>query len=148
MEQFDKYFDKETVKLHVEILRILYRKKGHLQAHEIQEGLPKIHLPKLLKPVRFFPRLKQTINYHMAILEMIGLVSGFDKDGFEREYIPSSEKYYELTRKGETVVMPKSKENFANVLFELIGEKLVRRSGKPPEEIYKGLSELIEELDN
>lgn len=147
-----QYIDRETVKLHVAILKILYREKGgYLRASEIKKRLPKIHLPKLLKPIRHFPQFTQNINYHMTKLEMMGFVGGFDKGGFEREDIPSSEKYYDLTKKGEDLtrpINPKNKEEAVNLLFNLMGGFLAQRTGKRPEEIYKDISELLKELED
>ncbi len=81
---------------------------------------------------------------------MLGLVGGFDKNGIERDYIPSSGKYYELTQKGESMVDSskiKTKEEFAGHIFDTIGKSLVQRSGKSPEEVYKLLLELVREFD-
>lgn len=145
-----QYFDKETVRLHVEILRILSKEKGYLQGQEIEGRLSENLKSKLLEPIPHFPQFRKNIYYHLTKLEMLGLVGSFDKDGNEGDYIPSSEKYYEIKQKGESIVdwsKRKTREGFVGQLFDIIGEHLVKRSGKRPEEVYKTLLELARVLD-
>jgi DNA-binding PadR family transcriptional regulator len=135
----EELLDKVTIKLNIEILRILSKENGQLKGKEIEDRLPDVHKPKLTESVPHFPQLRKDINYRLTQLETIGFVSGFDKSGNEREYIPLSEKYYEITQKGKAVVggIPKTKEEFAGRLFDIIGEYVVERSGRRPEEVYK-----------
>lgn len=142
----EDYLDKETIKLNIEILRVLSKERGHLQGKEIEDRLSEVYKSKLSEPIPHFPQFRKNIHYRLTKLEMFGLVSGFDKNGNEGEYIPSSEKYYEITQKGKAVVggLPKTKEELAGRLFDIIGEEVAKQSGRRPEEVYRLFLEISE----